>query len=138
MPASGCCAGLDQAYSGAAPDFAQLWVVLQRTRRRPQCEDEWHRHHVEPCRGGIPQPLPRTSSERGGNMTCIDDGILRAQLDGELAGAELAQVTEPLISCADCRACFERLRAERAQMEDLLTPLAPPADSITINPAMAY
>jgi hypothetical protein len=71
-------------------------------------------------------------------MTCIDDGILRAHLDGELAGAELAQVTEHLISCADCRACFEKLRAERAQMEDLLTTLAPHADSITINPAMAY
>ena len=71
-------------------------------------------------------------------MTCIDDGILRAHLDGELAGAELAQVTEHLISCADCRACFAKLHAERAQMEALLTTLAPPADSITINSAMAY
>src|SRR5258708_6455037 len=138
MPASACCAGVDQAYPGAAPDFAQLWVVLQRTRRGPQCEGEWRRHHVEPCRGGIPQPLPRTSSERGGTMTCIDDGILRAHLDSELAGFELAEVTEHLVSCADCRACFAKLRAERSQMEDLLTTLAPPADSITINPAMVY
>src|SRR5258708_3981897 len=137
MPASGCCAGLDQAYSGAAPDFAQLWVVLQRTRRRPQCEDEWHRHHVEPCRGGIPQPLPRTSSERGGNMTCIDDGILRAHLDGELAGAELAEVTEHLASCGDCRARFENLAAARVQTEEVLGMLAP-ADNVAINPAMAY
>src|SRR5258708_9143433 len=137
MPASGCCAGLDQAYSGAAPDFAQLWVVLQRTRRRPQCEDEWHRHHVEPCRGGIPQPLPRTSSDRGGNMTCIDDGILRAHLDGELAGAELAEVTEHLASCGDCRARFENLAAARVQTEEVLGMLAP-ADNVAINPAMAY
>jgi len=27
-------------------------------------------------------------------MTCIDDGILRAHLDGELAGADLQEVTE--------------------------------------------
>ncbi len=71
-------------------------------------------------------------------MTCIDDGILRAHLDSELAGFELAEVTEHLVSCADCRACFAKLRAERSQMEDLLTTLAPPADSITINPAMVY
>ena len=70
-------------------------------------------------------------------MTCINDGILRAHLDGQLAGAELAGVTEHLISCADCRACFEKLRAECAQMENLLATLAPAADSITINPAMA-
>src|SRR6266700_1092514 len=71
-------------------------------------------------------------------MTCINDGILRAHLDGQLAGAELVGVTEHLISCADCRACFENLRAESAQMQDLLATLAPAADSITINPAMAY
>jgi len=71
-------------------------------------------------------------------MTCIDDGILRAHLDGQLAGAELVGVTEHLISCTDCRACFEKLRAESARMQDLLATLAPAADSITINPAMAY
>jgi hypothetical protein len=71
-------------------------------------------------------------------MTCINDGILRAHLDGQLAGAELAGVTEHLISCADCRACFEKLRAESAQMEGLLATLAPAEDGITINPAMAY
>jgi len=71
-------------------------------------------------------------------MTCINDGILRAHLDGQLTGAELIGVTEHLISCTDCRACFEKLRAESAQMQDLLATLAPVADSITINPAMAY
>ena len=71
-------------------------------------------------------------------MTCINDGILRAHLDGQLAGAELAWVTEHLISCADCRACFEKLRAGSSQMEDLLATLAPAADSIAINPATAH
>ena len=41
-------------------------------------------------------------------MTCINDGILRTYLDGQLAGVELAGVTEHLISCADCRAWFTR------------------------------
>ena len=71
-------------------------------------------------------------------MTCINDGILRTHLDGQLTGAELIGVTEHLVSCTDCRACFEKLRAESAQMQDLLATLAPAADSITINPAMAY
>ena len=71
-------------------------------------------------------------------MNCIHDGILRAHLDGELAGAELAGVSQHLVSCGDCRARFERLRAETARMEDLLSTLAPAADSVTINPAVAY
>jgi hypothetical protein len=71
-------------------------------------------------------------------MTCVHDGILRAHLDGELSGAELAGVTEHLVSCADCRAHFEKVRAERAQTEDLLATLAPAANSLAINPARAY
>jgi hypothetical protein len=71
-------------------------------------------------------------------MTCIHEGILRAHMDGELVGAELTGVTEHLVSCADCRARFEKVRAERAQMEDVFANLAPAAESITINPAMAY
>jgi hypothetical protein len=71
-------------------------------------------------------------------MTCIHDGILRAHMDGELSGAELVGVTEHLVSCADCRARFEKLRADGAQMAGLLATLAPAADSLAVNPAMAY
>jgi hypothetical protein len=71
-------------------------------------------------------------------MICIHDGILRAHLDSELAGVELAEITEHLASCADCLARFAKLRAERAQIEGLLTTLAPVGDRITIDPAMAY
>jgi hypothetical protein len=70
-------------------------------------------------------------------MTCIDDGILRAHLDGELAGSELAEVTEHLASCGDCRARFEKLAAARVQTEEVLGMLAP-VDNVAINPAMAY
>jgi hypothetical protein len=71
-------------------------------------------------------------------MICIHDGILRAHLDSELAGVELAAIAEHLASCADCRARFEKLRAERAQIEGLLTTLAPIGDRIAIDPVMAY
>ena len=71
-------------------------------------------------------------------MTCICDGTLRAHLDGELADAELAGVTEHLVACDDCRGRFEKLRAERAPVEDLLATLAPGVDSAPVNPTMAY
>src|SRR6266550_6300928 len=70
-------------------------------------------------------------------MNCIHDGILRQHLDGELAGAELVEVTDHLASCADCCARFEKLAAARAQTEELLGMLAP-ADNVAFNPAMAY
>lgn len=73
-------------------------------------------------------------------MTCtnIDDGILRAHLDDELSGTELAELSQHLASCADCRARVEKLSAERAQTGDLLTALAPAGDVTAINPAVAY
>ena len=71
-------------------------------------------------------------------MTCLHDGILRSHLDRELAGAELAEASQHLVSCADCRARWEKLLAETARMKDLLATLAPSADSITTNPAVAY
>ena len=37
-------------------------------------------------------------------MTCIHDGSLRAHLDGELDGVELADVSQHLKSCVECRA----------------------------------
>jgi hypothetical protein len=71
-------------------------------------------------------------------MNCIYDGILRARLDDELADTELAEVNQHLAACADCRARFERLSAERAHTEDLLTTLASAGSEPAINPAIAY
>jgi len=45
-------------------------------------------------------------------MTCLNDGIFRARLDGELAGKELEEVNQHLTSCPDCHARFEKLSAE--------------------------
>jgi len=70
-------------------------------------------------------------------MTCIQDGIFRAHLDGELAGAELEEVSQHLKSCAECRARLEKLSAERTRMQNLLANLAPVAE-LVVNPATAY
>ncbi len=71
-------------------------------------------------------------------MTCFDDGILRARLDGELAGTELAEVDQHLASCADCRVRFEKLSTETANARDLLATLAPAGNDTALNPAAAY
>lgn len=73
-------------------------------------------------------------------MTCtnIDDGILRAHLDDELGGTELAELSQHLASCANCRRRFEKLSAEKAQTGGLLTTLAPGGDVTAINPEVAY
>ena len=71
-------------------------------------------------------------------MTCIHDGNLRRYLDGELAGAELTEVKEHLISCADCAARLEKTRFVKAQTEAALATLAPTEDDVAINPATAY
>jgi hypothetical protein len=71
-------------------------------------------------------------------MTCFDDGILRARLDGELAGTELAEVDQHLASCADCRVRFEKLSAETASARDLLATLAPAGNHTALNPVAAY
>ncbi len=73
-------------------------------------------------------------------MTCtnIDDGILRAYLDEELAGTELAELRQHLGSCASCRARFEKLSVETAQTGDWLTTLTPAGDVTAISPAVAY
>ena len=71
-------------------------------------------------------------------MTCCDDGILRARLDGELAGTELAEVDQHLASCADCRARTEKLSAETASARDLLATLAPAGNDTALNATAAY
>jgi hypothetical protein len=71
-------------------------------------------------------------------MTCIHDGSLRALLDSELDGVELAEVSQHLKCCAECRALLERLRVQRTYTQSLLANLAPAADKVAVNAAMAY
>jgi Putative zinc-finger len=71
-------------------------------------------------------------------MTCMDDGSLRAHLDGELSGSEVAEMNQHLAACADCRVHFEKLCAETSRTGDLLKTMAPVADFSTISPTTAY
>ena len=71
-------------------------------------------------------------------MSCIHDGILRAYLDTQLAGSEVAETGEHLASCTVCRDRFKRLRAEAAQMQDLLATLSPSTESMAVDPAVSY
>jgi Putative zinc-finger len=72
-------------------------------------------------------------------MICmdIDNGMLRARLDGELAASELEQMSQHLASCADCHARFEKLSSDTERTANLLTTLAPNGIDKT-NPASAY
>ncbi len=63
---------------------------------------------------------------------CIPDGNLRAKLDGELSGAELAQVEAHLEICADCRRRSSEIAGRAGRTGALLSDLAPagePADA---------
>jgi hypothetical protein len=71
-------------------------------------------------------------------MTCFDDGILRARLDGELSGAELAEIDQHLASCPACRVRVENLSAKTASARDLLATLAPAVNDTALDPAAAY
>lgn len=71
-------------------------------------------------------------------MTCIENSTLRAHVDGELTGAELAEVNQHLSSCPECRARLEKLTAEAAQTKNLLSTLASSAADASVNPAVAY
>jgi hypothetical protein len=71
-------------------------------------------------------------------MTCIDDGMLRARLDGELTGAELAEVNQHLSSCADCRTRMDRVSSEMSRTQNMMANLPSPVDDAPINPAVAY
>ncbi|MGH9451550.1 MAG: anti-sigma factor family protein [Terriglobia bacterium] len=64
-------------------------------------------------------------------MKCLDEGLLRAKIDGELDGAVSAAVDGHLASCAACRERLVRLERESQQIAREISALAPaviPAD----------
>ena len=60
------------------------------------------------------------------NMPHVDEGVLHAYLDGELAGAERDQVLAHLAECAACRVRLDEERALVARAGELLGRAAPP------------
>jgi hypothetical protein len=71
-------------------------------------------------------------------MTCIDDGNLRAYVDGELTHSEQTEVDQHFTSCLDCRGRFEALSAEVGRTRKVLAMLSPPENDPLGNPADAY
>jgi hypothetical protein len=58
-------------------------------------------------------------------MNCIEKGVLRAKIDGELQGPELEEVDRHLASCAGCRRTMDEMNAAAGRVERTLAPLAP-------------
>jgi len=69
-------------------------------------------------------------------MNCPNDAILRTHLDDELSGADLADVTQHLASCAACRQRFEEMANQKSRVNDALARLPNACD--TTDPAVAY
>jgi hypothetical protein len=59
-------------------------------------------------------------------MSHVDDGMLHAYLDGELAPAEAQGVDAHLAQCPDCRRRLDEERALIARADELLAMAAPP------------
>ncbi|HXJ92462.1 MAG TPA: zf-HC2 domain-containing protein [Terriglobia bacterium] len=70
-------------------------------------------------------------------MSCIDKGILRAKLDGELHGRELEQVESHLATCATCRHELEEMSAIAERVQHVLDPLAPLPNEVETEPAFS-
>jgi hypothetical protein len=56
---------------------------------------------------------------------CIDDGVLRAKLDGELPRVDSLEVDAHLAGCTRCRARAEEIAVRARQVDSFLTQLAP-------------
>ncbi|HEY6291096.1 MAG TPA: zf-HC2 domain-containing protein [Terriglobia bacterium] len=70
-------------------------------------------------------------------MSCIDQGRLRARLDGEIRGRELEEVERHLARCPDCRGELAKMDADAGRVRGALQPLAPSPDEIDLDPGLA-
>jgi hypothetical protein len=60
---------------------------------------------------------------------CASDGILRAKLDGELAGSDQLDLDAHLAGCARCRRRLEKLGERAGRVASMLSELAPERDA---------
>jgi len=70
-------------------------------------------------------------------MSCIDEGTLRARLDGELDGRQFEEVESHLSACADCRQRLAAMEADAGRVRRILDPLAPTPGEADPDPALA-
>ena len=71
-------------------------------------------------------------------MTCLTDGMLRAQLDAELDEAERRGVESHLASCAACRQRAGSMASQTRRVDTLLSTLAPRPDEAPADAAVAF
>ncbi len=71
-------------------------------------------------------------------MNCPAEGTLRARMDGELDGEEASRVDGHLRSCASCEARADRIRAETAEVQNVLAALEPAESHAPPDAAKAY
>jgi len=70
-------------------------------------------------------------------MKCIEDGILRALIDGELGDDEAGAVARHLEDCADCQRRAETLAGRALRLDTMLSLLAPSKSEIPADARMA-
>ena len=58
-------------------------------------------------------------------MNCLEEGILRAKLDGQLNEEESAAIDRHLSECAPCRSKLETLAEDAERVRNALATLAP-------------
>jgi len=71
-------------------------------------------------------------------MNCLEEGILRAKLDGQLNEEESAAIDRHLAECAPCRNKLETLSADAERVGGALATLAPGPHEAISDPAFAY
>ena len=71
-------------------------------------------------------------------MNCLEDGILRAKLDGQLNEEESAAIDRHLAECAPCRSKLETVAADAERVGAALATLAPGPHEAISDPAFAY
>ncbi len=70
-------------------------------------------------------------------MICIAEGILQAQLDGELTNAESLAVERHVAECADCRRRADEVMARHERVHELVYELSPLPSEMTSDPFLA-
>jgi len=71
-------------------------------------------------------------------MNCLEEGILRARLDGQLNEEESAAIDRHLAECVPCRNKLETLAADAERVGAALATLAPGPHEPVSDPTFAY
>jgi hypothetical protein len=70
-------------------------------------------------------------------MICPTDGVLRAQIDGELSASESRELATHVSECTVCRERLQAVAHESEQVNTVLAELAPLPSESRIDPAIA-